>query len=70
MFSWRGFLYYKWSMGKFWPDVMSVLREINKIQPVGAVTPTQQADLAAAAPHHHRDGAGQWQSCEQGAGGL
>ena len=36
VFSWRGFLYYKWSMGKFWPDVISVLREINKIQPVGA----------------------------------
>ena len=47
VFSWRGFLYYKWSMGKFWPDVVSVLREINKIQPVGAVSPTQQGDLAA-----------------------
>ena len=33
VFSWRGFLYYKWSMGKFWPDVMGVLREINGIQP-------------------------------------
>ena len=33
VFSWRGFLYYKWSMDKFWPDVMNVLREINKIQP-------------------------------------
>ena len=31
IFSWRGFLYYKWSMGKFWPDVMGVLREINTI---------------------------------------
>ena len=47
MFSWRGFLYYKWSMGKFWPDVVSVLREINKVQPLGAVTPTQLGDLAA-----------------------
>ena len=36
VFSWRGFLYYKWSMGKFWPDVMSVLRDINTIQPIGA----------------------------------
>ena len=33
VFSWRGFLYYKWSMGEFWPDVMGVLREINAIQP-------------------------------------
>ena len=47
MFSWRGFLYYKWSMGKFWPDVVSVLREINKVQPIGAVSATQQGDLAA-----------------------
>ncbi len=47
VFSWRGFLYYKWSMGKFWPDVVSVLREINKVQPVGAVSAAQQGDLAA-----------------------
>jgi hypothetical protein len=48
VFSWRGFLYYKWSMAKFWPDVMNVLREINKKQPTGAVTPDQQADLTAS----------------------
>jgi hypothetical protein len=29
VFSWRGFLYYKWSMSKFWTDVMAVLREID-----------------------------------------
>jgi hypothetical protein len=45
VFSWRGFLYYKWSMGKFWPDVMAVLREINKIQPTGSLLPSQQNDL-------------------------
>ena len=48
IFSWRGFLYYKWSMDKFWPDVMGVLREIRAIQPVGGVTPEQKAYLAAA----------------------
>lgn len=48
VFSWRGFLYYKWSMGKFWPDVMSVLREINQIQPFGALTPEQKVYLAQA----------------------
>lgn len=46
VFSWRGFLYYKWSMGKFWPDVMGVLREINSLQPLGAVSPEQKAYLA------------------------
>ncbi len=47
VFSWRGFLYYKWSMGKFWPDVMSVLREINAITPHGPVTPEQKVFLQA-----------------------
>ena len=48
VFSWRGFLYYKWSMGAFWPDVMGVLREINKIQPIGALTPEQKVFLTSA----------------------
>jgi hypothetical protein len=48
VFSWRGFLYYKWSMGKFWPDVMSVLREISAIQPFGGMTPEQKVYLTAA----------------------
>ena len=48
VFSWRGFLYYKWSMAKFWPDVMGVLREINQIQPMGAMTPEQKVYLAQA----------------------
>jgi hypothetical protein len=48
VFSWRGFLYYKWSMGKFWPDVMGVLREINSLQPLGAISPEQKSYLAGA----------------------
>ena len=48
VFSWRGFLYYKWSMSKFWPDVMSVLREINRIHPAGAMTAEQKVFLASA----------------------
>ncbi len=48
VFSWRGFLYYKWSMNQFWPDVMRVLREIKQIQPHGAVTPEQRAYLTGA----------------------
>jgi hypothetical protein len=47
VFGWRGFLYYKWSMAKFWPDVVGVLREISKVQPTGSVQPAQQADIAA-----------------------
>jgi hypothetical protein len=48
VFSWRGFLYYKWSMGKFWPDVVGVLRDINTIQPAGGQTPEQKVYLASA----------------------
>jgi hypothetical protein len=48
VFSWRGFLYYKWSMGKFWPDVMGVLREINAVAPQGPVSPEQKIFLSAA----------------------
>jgi hypothetical protein len=37
VFSWRGFLYYKWSMENFWPEIIAVLKAIRKIQPVGAL---------------------------------
>ena len=48
VFSWRGFLYYKWSMNQFWPDVMKVLREIKEIRPHGPVSPDQSAFLTSA----------------------
>lgn len=48
VFSWRGFLYYKWSMDKFWPDVMRILREIKEIQPHGPVNVTQRAYFTGA----------------------
>ncbi|MCP5411540.1 MAG: hypothetical protein H6924_05320 [Alphaproteobacteria bacterium] len=48
VFSWRGFLYYKWSMQKFWPDVMGVLREISSVQPYGALEPEQKVFLTSA----------------------
>lgn len=47
-FSWRGFLYYKWAMERFWPQVMAVLREVNTVRPTGPVTPEQAAYLTAA----------------------
>jgi hypothetical protein len=48
VFSWRGFLYYKWSMDKFWPDVMRILREIKEIQPHGPVNVNQRAFFTSA----------------------
>lgn len=32
VFSWRGFLYYKWSMGELKPQVLKVLRDLNTIR--------------------------------------
>ena len=48
VFSWRGFLYYKWSMESFWPDVMGVLRQINAIKAHGPATPEQRLFLQNA----------------------
>jgi hypothetical protein len=45
IFSWRGFLYYKWSLEAFWPDVMKVLRHLNEISPVGDASPEHKALL-------------------------
>jgi hypothetical protein len=41
VFSWRGFLYYKWSLEKFWPDVMNVLRQLNQVAPLKQMSPDQ-----------------------------
>ena len=45
VFSWRGFLYYKWSMERFWPDVIEVLREIKGVQPFGIIDPERRSFL-------------------------
>jgi hypothetical protein len=37
VFSWRGFLYYKWCMEELWPQIVGVLREVRKVIPVGAM---------------------------------
>ncbi|HEV2652074.1 MAG TPA: hypothetical protein VGU69_12500 [Rhizomicrobium sp.] len=37
VFSWRGFLYYKWNMEKLWPEIVSVLKEIKAVSPIGAL---------------------------------
>src|SRR5262249_30224157 len=48
VFSWRGFLYYKWSMASFWPDVMRILKEVNQIQPYGPLDVEQRTFLSGA----------------------
>jgi hypothetical protein len=50
-FGWRGLLYYKWAMQDFWPNVMSVLREIKEIIPHGAISDRQRTYLVGAKRH-------------------
>jgi hypothetical protein len=45
VFSWRGFLYYKWCMEKFWPDIIGVLKAIKSVQPIGKLDSEQRAFL-------------------------
>ena len=35
VFSWRGFLYYKWSLEEFWPSLMRSLRQLKVIKYMG-----------------------------------
>jgi len=48
VFSWRGFLYYKWNMERFWPDVINVLKEIRSVQPFGAMDAERRTYLIEA----------------------
>ena len=47
VFSWRGFLYYKWSLEEFWPNIIKVLRDIKTIRPLGKVDAEQAAYLTS-----------------------
>lgn len=35
IFSWKGFLYYKWQLASLWPDVRAVLTELNQVKVSG-----------------------------------
>ena len=47
IFSWRGFLYYKWSLQEFWPNMIKVLRDIKAIRPSGRADAEQLAFLTS-----------------------
>ena len=38
VFSWRGFIYYKWCLEEYWPKLIRALRDIKTIRPGGKVT--------------------------------
>jgi hypothetical protein len=45
VFSWRGFIYYKWSLGEFWPNLIKTLKDLKAIRPVGKINTEQTAFL-------------------------
>jgi hypothetical protein len=48
VFSWRGFLYYKWCLLEFWPALIKSLRQLKVIYPMGPVDTEQKAYITAA----------------------
>jgi hypothetical protein len=48
VFSWRGFIYYKWCLGEFWPHLIRVLKELKAIRPMGKVSFDDSAFLNAS----------------------
>jgi hypothetical protein len=48
VFSWRGFIYYKWCLGEFWPNLIKALKDLKAIRPVGKVSAEQIAFLNAS----------------------
>jgi len=42
VFSWRGFLYYKWCLQEVWPRIIQVLRDIKAIHTLGKADSQQQ----------------------------
>ncbi|HZQ40957.1 MAG TPA: hypothetical protein VFA87_09190, partial [Rhizomicrobium sp.] len=45
VFSWRGFIYYKWCLSEVWPHLLACLTHLKALQPVGPVDAEQKAYL-------------------------
>ena len=46
VFCWKGFLYYKWSLGELLPDALRVADAVARVKPQGSTTPNVRAYLA------------------------
>ena len=47
VFSWRGFIYYKWHLKEFWPSLIEALRDMKTIRPSGRADIDQIAYLTS-----------------------
>ena len=48
VFSWRGFIYYKWCLSEVWPHLLGCLAHLKSLQPVGPVDVEQKTYLRSA----------------------
>jgi hypothetical protein len=48
VFSWRGFIYYKWSLMDFWPDLLKALHQLKTIAPLRSMDAGQRAYITNA----------------------
>ena len=48
VFSWRGFIYYKWSLVDFWPDLVKALQQLKTIVPLRSMDAEQRAYITSA----------------------
>lgn len=48
VFSWRGFIYYKWSLVDFWPDLVKALKQLKTITPLRSMDHDQRAYITHA----------------------
>jgi hypothetical protein len=48
VFSWRGFIYYKWSLVAFWPDLVKALQQLKAITPLRSMDSEQRAYITGA----------------------
>jgi hypothetical protein len=48
MFCWKGFIYYKWTLGDLAPKAQAIMAEIAKVRPGGTVTADEAAYILAA----------------------
>jgi hypothetical protein len=48
VFSWRGFIYYKWCLDEHWPQLIRALKGIKAIVPLGRVNSEERAFLESS----------------------
>jgi hypothetical protein len=48
VFSWRGFIYYKWNLMDFWPGLLKALQQLKTITPLRSMDTDQRTYITAA----------------------